>query len=95
MPAGHALQYLAPLYTPEPSLSLLVEVEKDPAPQVMQLEDVPELGWYFPPWHSWQLLPLLYSPAAQIMKVQVLEPGWEVLPVAQLAQLLYSICTCG
>ena len=48
MPAGHALQYLPPSDTPEPSLSLLVEAVKDPAPQVMQLEDVPELGWYFP-----------------------------------------------
>ena len=48
LPAGHALQYLPPSDTPEPSLSLLVEAVKDPAPQVMQLEDVPELGWYFP-----------------------------------------------
>ena len=75
MPAGHALQYLAPVVTPEPSLSLLVEAVKYPAPQVMQLEDVPALGWYFPAWHAWQLLPYLYRPAAQFVGVQLLEPA--------------------
>ena len=49
MPAGHALQYLAPSDTPEPSLSLLVEAVKDPAPQAMQLVCVWSFAyWYFP-----------------------------------------------
>ena len=52
MPAGHALQYLAPSDTPEPSLSQLVEVVKYPPMQVMQLDASPESGWYFPAWQS-------------------------------------------
>ena len=75
MPTGHALQYLAPVDTPEPSLSLLVEAVKDPAPQVMQLEDVPALGWYVPVRQESQLLPFLYSPAAQFVGVQLLAPA--------------------
>ena len=74
MPAGHALQYLAPVDTPSPSLSLLVEAVKYPAPQVMQLDAVPALGWYFPCWQKLQLLPLLYLPASHCMAPQLLAP---------------------
>ena len=75
MPAGHALQYLPPSDTPEPSLSSLVKAVKYPPMQVMQLDAGPALGWYFPVWQELQLLPFLYSPAAQFVGVQLLAPA--------------------
>ena len=75
LPAGHALQYLAPVVSSVPSRPPPRSAVLHHATLVRPLEDVPALGWYFPVWQDLQLLPFLYSPAAQVVGVQLLAPA--------------------